>query len=289
MKKAIIIQPGKMGDLLLITPIAKYYYENGYQVDIPVFSNFKNFFNRINYINCIDFDIELDKIEYHNSTRMKMWEMGKTLEQQLNSSYQYDGFKKSVLMFEKIYNLIEEKKYDLIIDPCWGFAGHRQTLESMNIINESYKKNQKWITTKYKLSKVPLEKRYDFVWERDENKEDNLLKFIKSYAYKKYGSEEYSVVHSYKSESLPNFSVKNPINFSYINGYEIYDWIKVLENAETIVCVDSCLSHFVETQASLYNIKKIYIGSEEKYWHYFMHNILKNNWTNYTNSDITNE
>lgn len=289
MKKALIIQPGKMGDLILICPIAKHYYELGYEIHIPIFSNFKSFFDKIPYVKTIDFGIELDKIEYHNSTRMKMWEMGKTLQEQLDSQYQYDGFKKSIYLFENIYNLLQKEKYDLILDPCWGFAGHIQTEKSRNIIENCHKENKKWITAKYQMCDVSLEKRQDFSWQRDEQKEKKLLEFIKNFAIKKYGSEQYSIIHSYKSDKLPNFLVKNPINFSYINGYEIYDWIKVLENAETIVCVDSCLSHFVETQKSLYNIEKIYIGSEEKHWHYFMFNILKNNWKNYTDADIENE
>ncbi len=41
-KKALFIQPGKLGDLVVTTPIAKAYHENGYEVHWPVFDNFKN-------------------------------------------------------------------------------------------------------------------------------------------------------------------------------------------------------------------------------------------------------
>ena len=65
MKKAIIIQPGKMGDLILMMPIAKFYNELGYKVDFPTFSNFKNFFANIDYVNHIDFNIKFNNnIEY---------------------------------------------------------------------------------------------------------------------------------------------------------------------------------------------------------------------------------
>ena len=40
-KKTIgIIQPGKLGDLIICLPIAKYYHDQGYEVHWPVFSNF---------------------------------------------------------------------------------------------------------------------------------------------------------------------------------------------------------------------------------------------------------
>ena len=34
MKTVYMIQPGKLGDLIITTPIAKYYSELGYQVDL---------------------------------------------------------------------------------------------------------------------------------------------------------------------------------------------------------------------------------------------------------------
>lgn len=287
--KAIIIQPGKLGDIILLSPIAKFYHEKGYDVFFPTFSNFKTFFNNIDYINHIDFDISLDTIEYHNSSRMKMWDMNKSFEQQQNSIYQLDGFKKSISFFDKLYKHIEEEKYDLILDPCWGFAGHIDNTRTQQIINQSISQKKKWITTKYSICNVPIENRNDFVWNRNEDKEEELFQFIKSYSLKKYGDENYSIVHSYKSDRLPAYSVVNPINLSYIEGYEVYDWLKVLENAKTIACSDSSVCHFVESQKSLFDIPKIYLGSEEEHWSPFMFNILKNNWTNYTNSDITNE
>ena len=74
-----------------------------------------------------------------------------------------------------------------------------------------------------------------------------MLEFITDYAKKKYGSDKYSIVHTYKGgRPLKEFEIENPINFSYIKGYEIYDWYETLLNAESIVCVDSCLANFVE-------------------------------------------
>jgi len=287
MKKALLIQPGKMGDLFLVTPIAKFYNNMGYQVEIPVFSNFKTFFDKISYVKAIDFGISLDEIEYHNSNRMKFWEMGKTFEQQISQEKKIDGFEKSFLLFQKINELKKSGNYDLILDPCWGFAGHELNNNTNIKIKEAYENNKKWIKLKYDLCNVPYEQRYNFTWERDTSKEEELLNFIKNFAKKKYGNEEYSIVHNYHGSNNKILTeIKNPIKFSYIKGFEVYDWIKVLENSKNIVCIDSCLCHFVETQNSLENIRKIYLGSEERHWHHFMFNILKNNWENYSSSNI---
>ena len=119
------------------------------------------------------------------------------------------------------------------------------------------------------------------------DKEAKLCDFLKNYALKKYGSPTYSIVHKYnKGVSLPEIEVPNPINFSYIKGYAIYDWTTALENAESITCVDSCLANFVEVVPSLQDIPKHYLGSEEPHFHAYMRNILKNNWTNHSGAEV---
>ena len=45
-KKAVMVQPGKLGDVLLLAPIAKHYADEGYEVHWPVLSNFFNMVQR---------------------------------------------------------------------------------------------------------------------------------------------------------------------------------------------------------------------------------------------------
>ena len=127
---------------------------------------------------------------------------------------------------------------------------------------------------KYDTTAVPLRERWNLQYTRDVEKENKLFEFIKNYSMKKYGSLDYSIVHSYDSKNLPNYKPKNPINFSYIKGYEITDWLKVLESAKEIVCVDSCLCNYVEVMPSLKDVKKIYLGTEESHYNPVMRNIL---------------
>jgi hypothetical protein len=61
MKKLGIIQVGKIGDIIILLPIAKYYKEKGYEIIWPIYKNIiKNFLNYIDYVNFIpcEFDCE---------------------------------------------------------------------------------------------------------------------------------------------------------------------------------------------------------------------------------------
>ena len=47
MKTIGIIQPGRLGDIILCLPIAKYYYDQGYKVIWPIFSQYINMFEEV--------------------------------------------------------------------------------------------------------------------------------------------------------------------------------------------------------------------------------------------------
>lgn len=54
-KNLLIIQPGRNGDILLVLPIAKYYYDHGYNIIWPVCSEYFTLFYYTNFpINAID-------------------------------------------------------------------------------------------------------------------------------------------------------------------------------------------------------------------------------------------
>lgn len=282
-KKAVILQPGKLGDLIIITPIAKYYNSLGYDIYWPVFDNFISFVSRFGFIKPISFNISLDENLYFSKKRIDFWEAGKKSLEQITPSNKtvFDG----VRFFDIFYDKFKEDN-NKIIDPCFSFPGHRNVKN--NEMTVSYANNNKnWINLKYDLVNVPLKERWNFDFIRNEQKEQELLEFIRNYSKKKYGSDKYSIIHSYNSSKLPNFDVINPINFSYVKNYDILDWLLVLENSENIVCVDSSLANFVEVCPSLREKNKLYLGSEEPHFHKYMGNILLNNWTNLSSYDIT--
>ncbi len=281
-KKAVILQPGKLGDLIITIPIAKHYSSLGYEIYWPVFDNFISFLSRFEFIKPISFNISLDENLYFSKKRVGFWEEGKKTVEEINPSNKtiFDGIK----FFNMFYHNYENQDIK-IIDPCFSFPGHRNIRN--NELTSIYANNNKnWIHLKYDLGRVPLSQRWNFSFTRNKEKEQKLFEFIKNYSIKKYGSEQYSIVHTYNSNNLPKIDVINPINFSYIKNYDILDWLLVLERSENIVCVDSSLANFVEVCPTLKEKNKFYLGSEEPHFHKYMRNILLNNWTNLSKCDI---
>lgn len=59
MKKLGIIQPGKIGDIIICLPIAKWYADKGYEVVWPVDKNIiNNFLGYIDYVNFLPIDFD---------------------------------------------------------------------------------------------------------------------------------------------------------------------------------------------------------------------------------------
>jgi len=282
-KKAIILQPGKLGDLIITIPIAKYYNSLGYEIYWPVFDNFIPFLSRFDFIKPISFNIRLDDNLYFSKKRLGFWEEGKKSISEINPSNKtiFDG----INFFNLFYKNFENKDYE-IIDPCFSFPGHKNVKNNQLTLQYS-NNNKNWIELKYDLVNVALKERWNFSFKRDMEKEKKLLEFIKNYSIKKYNSDKYSIVHTYNGTHLPNCEVINPINFSYVKNYDILDWLLVLENSENIVCVDSSLANFVEVCPSLKEKNKLYLGSEELHFHKYMRNILLNNWNNLSKCDIS--
>jgi hypothetical protein len=52
-KKILIIQPGRMGDLLICMPIAHHYHQQGYKVYWPILSEYTSVFRNIDYVETI--------------------------------------------------------------------------------------------------------------------------------------------------------------------------------------------------------------------------------------------
>ena len=273
-KKAILIQPGKMGDLIATTPIAKHYSDLGYEIYWPVFDNYKHYFKAFPYIKAVTFNVKMNPGAYYNNQRIDRAAPNVFLDT-------------GISFFKKLHEWTKSEPGDYkILDFCFTFPGHSN--RDNNLLTKEFAKHKRnWIDLKYHLAGVPLKSRWKYEWKRDKKKEEELYNFIINFAKKKYGSEKYSIVHSYVGgNKLKEIDVENPINFSYIAGYEVYDWYKVLKNAQSIVCVDSCLTHFVEVVPTLADVEKHYLGSEEPHFHDYMRNILLNNWINHSNSDI---
>lgn len=283
MKKALFLQPGKLGDIIITAPIAKYFFEKGYEIKWPVFENFYSTIERFDYVKPMTFNVGLSNQSYHNNKRMSFWENGAVHSSEIKEHNTRNSAKSSLSFFEQFYSLYDKEDV-FLIDPCFSFPGHTpQNVEKFTRNQHLvYKQNRNWIDLKYTMVDVPLKQRWNFSFLRDEEKEDNLLDFITNFSKKKYGTEEYTLVHDYSGwkDKKDYNNAKNIINFTYVKGYTIFDWYKVIKNSSSIYCVDSSLCNFIEVVDDFKEIEKHYLGSEEPHYHFYMRNILYNNWNN---------
>lgn len=263
MKKLLIIQPAKLGDLIILTPVAKYYSEMGYCVEWATYDNFLNYFKAFDFIKPISFNCGLN-IESYLGNNKSRYSMGEKKEVETSLNY-----------FKKVSDYIRQNKFELILDVAWGFAGCKE--ENLKLIPIYHSQNKNWIHMKYDLCGVPLKNRWDFSWKRNLEKEEQLLDIIQKFSYKKYGTKNFNLIHNYSS-NLNSIQLKNKIDFIPIPGFEIYDWYKVLLESDSISCVDSSLCNFIEVLPELNNKTKYYLGSEEPHFYPYMRNILFNNW-----------
>lgn len=273
MKKLLIVQPAKLGDLIILTPVAKYYKNIGYDVEWAVYNNFLNYFDAIDFVKPITFECGLNIGEYLGNSKNR-YSMGENEEVITSLTY-----------FKKVSDYINNNNFDLVLDVAWGFAGCKE--ENLKNIPIYHSQNKNWIHMKYDLCKVPLKYRWDFSWKRNELKEDKLLEIIQSFSYKKYGTKKFNLIHNYQNNN--KILLNNKVDFIPVRGFEIYDWYKVLLESESISCVDSCLCNFVEVLPDLKNKTKYYLGSEESHFYPYMRNILFNNWLDHNKNPIISD
>ena len=199
MKKALLIQPGAFGDIIVCAPIAKWYSDRGYEVTFPARKKYHSLLNSIPYVT----PLELDDLDFHPD-----WlacDVMKCLPLAVN--------------YDLVLNLADRGPHPL--------AQHTR------------EKNQE---TKYRLAKVPRTEQHKLVWERNIEKENEI--------YDKYAPDgEYAFVHNTSSDgesiNLPNISL--PIVYNDTpEGYNIFDWYKVIKNAAEIYCTESAIHCFCD-------------------------------------------
>lgn len=128
--------------------------------------------------------------------------------------------------------------------------------KSTDIINELT------MPSKYKITKASLE--YSnwslfFNWDRNYKKENELYYDILQLT----DNEPYILVNqnfitpprtTYFPINIEQSEVKI-ISMDYINGYNVLDWSKILENANGIITIDTCIQYMIEklnTKAEFY-------------------------------------
>ena len=128
-------------------------------------------------------------------------------------------------------------KYDRVVDMSFGLGGDPEVWWIHN-----KKRFNSFVTAKYELAGVNVSECRNLVYIRNEKKEKELFdKLVKS--------DNYAVLHPFSDYGTPpKIETSLPvIEFKKVDGYSIFDWRKILENAKEIHCIDSSLCNFVDT------------------------------------------
>lgn len=144
-----------------------------------------------------------------------------------------------------------EKKYDKILDLSFGLNTNTDLHKWWINTREQW---QSFIIPKYIIAQVPLIKRWQLIWNRDKERENRLYTII----INQYGTDDYSVVQQKTHDCSINIEARNKVLFEPYEGYNIFDWYKVLLKAKEIHCIDSCLANFVEVIPELLEKPKYY-------------------------------
>lgn len=229
MRKLGIIQPGRLGDIIICLPIAKYYFDKGYEIIWPVLKEYFNTFRDIDYVNPINLNSDINQ---------------------------------SVLESKKICKSHGCDEMDL----SFGFLG---SAVSMYHFNVNYAKN--FVESKYKLSNVPIQERWNLQFKRDKTRENSLYnKMVKK--------SNYTLVHENSSQGNHFISEgSNIVKIIPLEDYNVFNWMKIIELAKEIYCVDSSICNLVESQKHLKPKIKKYIPLK-KFATGWGRTTLENNW-----------
>ena len=152
------------------------------------------------------------------------------------------------------------------IDLCFGFPYSTAHQYHSNI---NFAKN--FVEAKYKLANTPLTERWNLSYNRDTEKESSLYNQVVK-------SSDYKLVHE-ESSAGKHFHAKgeNIVRVKKLHGYNIFNWMKIIEGATEIHCVESALCNLVESEKRLKGKIKKYITAREgaKGW---SRTTLQNNW-----------
>ena len=215
MRRLGIIQPGRLRDIIICLPIAKYYFDRGYEVTWPVLSQYYDTFRDIDYVQAISLDCNINNC---------------------------------VSLAKEICNSIECEQIDL----SFGFYNSSVAAYHSDI---NYAKN--FVEAKYKLSNVPLHERWNLCFSRDKQREDLLYKQMVK-------NPDYILVHEDSSQGH-HFSADgdNIIKVLPLEDFNIFNWMKIIENAQEIHCVDSSICNLIESQKHLKDKIKKYIPAKQ--------------------------
>jgi len=126
-------------------------------------------------------------------------------------------------------------RYDKIVDLSFGL--HTTSQVHKWWMKEKHRFDS-FVTAKYELAGIDINKRWELDYKRNEKREEEL--------FNKLVNKPYKLVHRHSAYGTPIHVEGDVILFEPVDDYTIFDWRKVIENAQEIHCIDSSLCNFVE-------------------------------------------
>jgi hypothetical protein len=213
-KRLLIIQPGRFGDIIACLPIAKW-YSKMFLVHWLCPEEYHSLFRNIDYCT----PVTADKVDYFR---------------RIDLSFGFGGK--------------PQKWWEATKETWWSF-----------------------IDAKYHIAEVPLAERWNLVWRRDIDKERSLLSVI----FKK----QHVLIHTKSHSGGEIFNIpENAVHFMPIEGYNIFDWYEVINQAKEIICIDSSLSNFIESVPEWNQKPKTLHITLREPDNKYLRSIYRNNW-----------
>lgn len=178
------------------------------------------------------------------------WPVFDYLADMIQSRVKYVDF---IPIASNIYTCVSEAKKNLatisncvIFDIAATFPG--SDITSSYVTQGEGFGDLKFDEFKYRHCNVPFDKKWTLTFDRNADSEDQLYSlYVKS--------NRYAVVGLNHSRGRANVRVETNKEIVEINDqHNIFDWIKILENADELILVDSAMSNLVE-QLNLTNKK----------------------------------
>ena len=230
-----LIQPRGIGDIVISLPIAKYYADRGCSVHMPIYKPFVDSFqSAAPYVNFYPIDKLIDVNDFYIKPLNFL--------RSLNCTH--------------IFNLMSH------------MSTHPELVQAPKLVDFL-----KFDEYKYAVSQVPFSEKWNLKITRDSRRESELFEKLV-----KFPKEDYVVIHRIGSNfEIPSISFNGLINgrkiieLSEISN-NIFDWLKVIENASELFMIDSCYSNLVD-QLNLKNKKTFICRTKNPYTP-----VLKGNW-----------
>lgn len=194
-KTLAIIQPGRIGDVIIVLPIAKHYHDQGHKIIWPVCTQYLPLFDYMDYVQSVDIGPEI----VGSYRRALMITNGK-----------------------------------MAINLAIGFGRDESDWRSGPLSFDEWK---------YKEAGLLITEKYKLAINRNAKKEASLIHVLGLDNRK----GEYVVTHSDQASCRlhHDWNISGAIDIKPIDGYTVFDWLGVIENAKEVYCVDSCIANMI--------------------------------------------